>query len=72
MSNISEAEKQRRRRISESVIGTHLMEGLPPDAATRSLLKQYEDGDLTQEDLSDALRAHALGVVNEARTVGVA
>jgi hypothetical protein len=72
MSMISESEKQRRRLINESVVGTHIMEGLPPDQETRTLLLKYEEGDLTAEQLSVALHAHAMSLVEEHRVVGVA
>jgi hypothetical protein len=62
MPTLSEAEKQERRRINASVVGTHLMEGLEPDEATSLLLQRYADGELSAEQLSAALHEHGLAV----------
>ncbi len=62
MPTLSEAEKQERRRINASVVGTHLMEGLEPDEATSLILQRYADGELSAEQLSVALHEHGLAV----------
>ncbi|MBB5065359.1 antitoxin VbhA family protein [Granulicella mallensis] len=72
MPKISEAEKNRRHRINESVLGTNAMEGLYPDAETLALLQKYEDGELTGEQLSSALNEHALSLVEASRLAGAA
>jgi hypothetical protein len=72
MPKISEAEKNRRHRINESVLGTNAMEGLHPDAETLALLQKYEDGELTGEQLSSALNEHALSLVEASRLAGAA
>ncbi len=58
MARISEEEKLRRRRSNECVLGTHAMEGLFVDAATLSLLESYAEGELTREQLSNAIDRH--------------
>lgn len=63
MANISEEEKLRRRRIVSSVLGTHAMEGLSPDAGTADLLERYESGELTLDAFSSAMDKHALELV---------
>jgi hypothetical protein len=45
------------------------MEGLDPDLETLALLKKYEEGALTGEQLSSALNEHALSVVGASRFV---
>jgi len=62
MAELSKAEKERRRRINGSVVGSHEMEGLPPDEETLRLLDLYAEGHLSPEQLSAALHAHALSL----------
>jgi len=69
MLNISEAEKQRRRRINGSVLGTNAMEGLHADPETAALLKQYEDGTLTREQLSAAIDRHVASLAGSLQEV---
>ena len=59
MAQISEEEKRRRREGNESVFGTHAMEGLEPDEATRTIFHRYAEGELTMEQFSDAMDQHA-------------
>ena len=59
MALISEDEKRRRRQSSESVLGTHAMEGLFPDEPTRSLLRRYDEGELSLDQFSEAMDRHA-------------
>jgi hypothetical protein len=80
MPRISQAEKLRRRRINESVIGTNAMEGLTLDAETLALMDRYAEGELTREQLSaeidrhvdKLLAAQGLSGVRASRAVGVA
>jgi hypothetical protein len=80
MAGISEDEKLRRRRINESVIGTNAMEGLVLDAETLALMRRYEEGELTRQQLSAEIDLHvekllaAQGIhgARSLRAVGVA
>ena len=63
MPPISEEEKLRRHQSNESVLGTHAMEGLFPDDTTRALLDRYAEGDLTLEQVSEAMDHHAYSLV---------
>ena len=56
---LSQQELQRRREGVDSTLGTHAMEGLFPDAATMNILRRYETGELTLEQFSAAMDAHA-------------
>ena len=58
MADISEEEKLRRRQINESVIGTNAMEGLVLDAETLALMRRYEEGELTSQQLSVEINLH--------------
>ncbi len=70
---ISENEKLRRQRMVRSVIATHAMEGIEPDAATLALYRRYESGELTMEGFSAAMDAHASELVAVSRPLaGVA
>jgi hypothetical protein len=72
MPAISEAEKQRRRRVNTSVMGTNAMEGIHPDTETLVLLRQFEEGHLTREQLSEALDRHVENLVAASRPVAAA
>jgi hypothetical protein len=80
LTKVSEAEKLRRRRINESVIGTNAMEGLTLDAETLALMDRYAEGELTREQLSAGIDRHvdkllaAQGIsgARASRAVGVA
>lgn len=63
MASISDEEKLRRRESNESVFGSFAMEGLEPDEATRSIFLQYENGELTLGQFSDAMDRHANDLV---------
>ena len=63
MPAISQDEKQQRRRAVRSVIGTHVMEGLEPDATTRSIMNRYAEGELTLEEFSAEMQRHAQTVM---------
>jgi hypothetical protein len=69
MARVSEAEKLRRRSSNQSVLGTFAMEGLSPDAATLALLRQFEEGELTMEELSAAMDRHAHALLAPQRTM---
>jgi len=58
MDHISEQEKARRRQINESVIGTNAMEGIVFDAKTLALMRRYEEGELTSQQLSAEIDRH--------------
>lgn len=73
MPSISEEEKLRRQRIVRSVTGTNAMEGIEPDAATQALFDRYKSGELTLEEFSSAMDAHAHALVAACRPMaGVA
>lgn len=80
MANISEEEKLRRRQINESVKGTNAMEGIVFDAETLALMRRYEEGELTSQQLSVEINLHvdkllaAQGLTRRraSQTVGVA
>ena len=55
---ISEEEKLRRRQVNESVLGTNAMEGLTLDAETLALMRRFEEGELTRQQLSAAIDRH--------------
>lgn len=65
MAQISEDEKLRRRLINESVVGTNAMEGLTLDAETLALMRRYEEGDLTREQLSAAIDSHVQKLLSD-------
>ena len=58
MPAISAEEKLRRRRVNESVVGTNAMEGLQLDVETLQLMRRFEEGLMTREELSAAIDAH--------------
>ena len=73
MAAISEEEKSSRRRITDSVIGTNVMEGQPPDAATLAIMRRYDNGELTLDEFSAEMDAHASSLNRTHRTLaGVA
>ena len=73
MAAISEEEQLSRRRMSDSVIGTNVMEGQPPDAATLAILRRYDCGELTLDEFSADMDAHARSLVRmHAPLAGVA
>jgi hypothetical protein len=55
MPTISEAEKQRRHALAESVAGTQAMEGVSLPADARLLMARHADGELTLEEFSSAM-----------------
>jgi len=73
VAQISEEEKRRRREGNESVFGTHAMEGLEPDEATRAIFHRYAEGDLTMEQFSEAMDQHVHQLLAaQGKMVGVA
>jgi hypothetical protein len=48
------------------------MEALPPDAETTRLLDRYANGELSREQLSAALRSHAMSLAEALRGVSAA
>jgi hypothetical protein len=70
---ISELEKTRRERMVRSVTETHAMEGIQPDAETLHLYERYECGELSLDEFSSAMDAHASSLVAVTRPLaGVA
>ncbi len=63
MAVLSEEEKLERRRSNESIFGTFAMEGLYPDEPTRAIFKQYEEGQLTLDQFSEAMDRHAYALL---------
>ena len=59
MATLSEQELKHRRDSIASNLGTHAMEGLFPDAATLTILRRFETGELTLDQFSAAMDAHA-------------
>jgi hypothetical protein len=60
---ISEEEKRRRLQVVESVIGTNTIAGIELDAATHEIFQRFASGDLTLDQFSAAMDAHALELV---------
>ncbi len=59
MAFVSAEEKAGRRESVASTIGTHAMEGLVPDPETIAILTRYQEGELSLEEFSEAMDAHA-------------
>jgi hypothetical protein len=59
MALISEQEKQRRHAIIVNVLGTSEMQGLTPDADSAEMMRRFEEGELTLEELGAAMSRHA-------------
>ena len=72
MPTMSASEKARRIRINESVAGTHAMEGLQLDQQTLNLMRMWEDGEIDADQLSEALHAYGMSLVESTRAVGAA
>ena len=66
---ISEEEMLRRRQGNESILGSFAMEGLSPDAATLALLRRFESGELTREQLGQAIDKHVDSMLRADRQV---
>jgi hypothetical protein len=69
MATISEEEKTHRRVSMASNLGTHGMEGLTPDGATLAIIHRYEEGELSQEQFSEAMDVHAYSLVEKRRAL---
>ena len=69
MPSISEDEMNGRQRSVASNLGTHAMEGLFPDGPTLTILRRYEHGELTLEQFSEAMDAHARKLIAARRPV---
>jgi hypothetical protein len=59
MQTISEVEKRARLEAVGSVVGTHAMEGIRLDATVELLMNRYAEGELSLEQFSVAMDAHA-------------
>lgn len=71
MALITEEEQLRRQEIVLSTLGTNAMEGIEPDATSRALLAQYASGELTLDQFSSAMDAHAVELVTAQRSMDV-
>jgi len=69
MPGVSKEEIQRRQNSVASTVGTHAMEGIFPDAPTVAILRRYEQGELTLEQFSAAMDAHAHELISATRTL---
>ncbi|MGD0799180.1 MAG: antitoxin VbhA family protein [Acidobacteriaceae bacterium] len=67
MAPITEEEKRHRREGNASVLGTHAMEGLFPDAETVALMDRYAEGEFTIEEFSTAMDLHVKKLVADAQ-----
>ena len=67
MPAISEAEKQRRRRVIASSQGSLAMEGQVLDAETSELSRRYAEGELTLEQFGELIEQHAASVLAQVR-----
>ena len=67
MPMISEAEKERRRRILASSEGSLAMEGQKLDAETAELSRRYAEGELTLEQFGELVEQHVASVVARLR-----
>lgn len=65
MVSISEAEKQRRRRVIASSEGSLAMEGQVLDSATQELNRRYAEGELTLEQLGEQVEKHVATLLAE-------
>lgn len=67
MPTLSAEEKLGRSESMASVLGTHAMEGLLPDEATKKIMRRYSDGELTLEEFSAAMDAYGKALVEATR-----
>ncbi len=65
MAAISEEEKLNRRNANASVIGTNAMEGLTLDSETLTLMRRFEDGELSRQQLSAAIDLHVASMLSK-------
>jgi hypothetical protein len=65
---IAEEEKQKRRRIVGSVIGTNRMDGIEINPTCQSIMDQYAEGHITLEEMSAAIDIHVSTLVAESQT----
>lgn len=56
--------KSRRDQVT-ATLSTSRMEGLEPDEVTREILMRYASGDITLEEMSARLDAHAARLVTD-------
>jgi len=65
---IAEEEKQKRRRIVGSVIGTNRMDGIEINPTCQSIMNQFAEGRITLEEMSTAIDIHVDTLVAESQT----
>jgi hypothetical protein len=58
---VTEAERKKRLEAVESVIGTHLAEGIELNETVHSLMGRFVDGEFTLDQFSAAMALHADG-----------
>jgi hypothetical protein len=64
---ISEEEKQRRRRVVGSVIGTNRMDGIETNQICQSIMNQYAEGHIALDEMSAAIDIHVQAVIAESQ-----
>jgi hypothetical protein len=69
MSAVSAEEVKRRQSTVRSVLGTHAMEGLFPDETTLEIMRRYEIGELSLDQFSAAMDAHAHSLIAGRRSL---
>ena len=62
----------KRQEAVENAIGTHVMEGLPPDPVTAQILERYASGELTLDAFSSAMDQHAHALLQAKQKQAVA
>ena len=61
-----------RQEMVDSVLGTMGAEGEPPSDEARALMQKFVEGDITLDEMSDAILAHAARIVNESHSLRLA
>ena len=58
-----------RQEIVDSVLGTMGAEGEPPSDEARALMQKFVEGDITLDEMSNSILAHAARIVNESHSL---
>jgi hypothetical protein len=64
---LSELEIKARREQNESVLGTLAMEGLTLDPASAEIGRRFDQGQMSFEEFSSAMKAHVANLASIAR-----
>jgi len=72
MPNLSKTEQAKRRFAIESVIGTHIAEGIELDATVRSLMDRFVAGEIDLSQFSADMQRHAQSVGAATHLMGAA